>query len=567
MKPSTDKTFIAAKLLESMFPILVESPDFLVDEDWQASCISTYNPNGGNSNPWAGRVYQDMKLVSVDCWHQGISEIMFRCVLSEEGYVRLYGPGGSPDATYQLPDAGVWRKGAAGYGYVSRIRAIGNGLYVCGDARQVYRFVYPSNAADAATLLKRGRFVHMDAGMLQAPTPPHPGDDASEEAQEKWLEASETCNFSDIAGSAENDIYALGDETWHYDGQSWRQLDMPNGGERLTAIKVIDAATVVLVGVNGYVLQGNARDGFLNLSSVDDNQTFTGVEWFADRLWLASDAGLYVFNAQTDRIEKYTTDLKPELQDAHLLEAKDGVLWSFGYKDLAYLDSNNGGTTWTRVHHPDNPRIGTMQARKASRQPADTSEADEAADIAARAAALAWLPGAPEQAGVLDMGGLLARVGHQGVGEFVAKQLQAFGLSAAQVLQVNKAEKYTVSVPRQGVDLVMQYIGPKKAGRTPESKAENWGLAEVVLQTRNAGTSSYWRGPWLAGLDPEPPKLLERARAAFGEEAAAVDQQVTFFVDGPHGAAWVVNIEWLKSAERVRHIRLLHLGGYLPWIR
>lgn len=48
-----------------------------------------------------------------------------------------------------------------------------------------------------------------------------------------------------------------------------------------------------------------------------------------------------------------TTGLTPELQDAHVLEAKDGVLWSFGFKDLAWFD----GKQWTRVDHPDNPPI------------------------------------------------------------------------------------------------------------------------------------------------------------------------------------------------------------------
>ena len=52
-------------------------------------------------------------------------------------------------------------------------------------------------------------------------------------------------------------------------------------------------------------------------------------------------------------IEPYATDLSPDLQDTHILEAKDGILWSFGFKDLAWFD----GKTWTRVNNPDNPPI------------------------------------------------------------------------------------------------------------------------------------------------------------------------------------------------------------------
>ncbi len=36
-----------------------------------------------------------------------------------------------------------------------------------------------------------------------------------------------------------------------------------------------------------------------------------------------------------------------------MLEAKHGILWSFGLKDLAWF----GGKRWTWVDHPDNPPI------------------------------------------------------------------------------------------------------------------------------------------------------------------------------------------------------------------
>ena len=108
-----------------------------------------------------------------------------------------------------------------------------------------------------------------------------------------------------------------------------------------------------MVGHNGTLLLGNARQGFTELSSVDDNQNFTGVELFGDKLFLASNLGLFIYDPAHKKIERYATTLMPDLQDTHILEAKDGVLWSFGFKDLACCD----GKTWTRVDHPDNPPI------------------------------------------------------------------------------------------------------------------------------------------------------------------------------------------------------------------
>ncbi len=267
-----------------------------------------------------------------------------RCVLSRKGQVNVYGPGDNRDHNFQIPEAGVFGDAAADLGYVNRIQAIGTGLYVCGMNRQVYRFDW--NGKDLA----KGQWINI-AGEIRQPPSSEPPDDDSE-AFDQWLEDSDSIDLVDIAGASETDIYATGDQTWHYDGQQWRQLEMPTD-ESLAAIKVIDAKRIVMVGHNGSVLMGNAQDGFVNLSTVDSNQNFIGVEWFQDRLFLASNFGLFTYNPKTKTLEKYATSLKPDLLDTHMLEAKDGILWSFGFKDLAYFDSKQ----WTRVDHPDNPQI------------------------------------------------------------------------------------------------------------------------------------------------------------------------------------------------------------------
>lgn len=267
-----------------------------------------------------------------------------RCVLSREGQVNLYGPGGQPDHSFQIPEAGVFGEAACGLGYVNRIRAVGDGLYVCGQSRQVWRF--ERDGGDLAS----GRWVDM-AGAMRQPPMPDPPDDA--DAFERWLDDNDAIDFVDIAGSSERDLYAVGDEAWHWDGRRWARLSLPTD-EPLAAIKVMSAQLIYIVGHNGTVLAGNAREGLRDLSTVEDNQNFTAVEWFADRLFLASNLGLFTLEPVGEgRIRRHATGLQPELQDTHQLEARDGVLWSFGFKDLAYFD----GRRWTRVDHPDNPPI------------------------------------------------------------------------------------------------------------------------------------------------------------------------------------------------------------------
>ncbi len=291
-----------------------------------------------NSKKWVWNDY-DWTVISICIWND------YRCVLSREGNVNLYGPGGTPDRTYQIPDAGVMREGAADYGYVNRIRAIGDGLYVCGQSRQVYRF------APGKPHVLDGHWVDF-AGPMRQPPMSEPPDDNGGEAFDRWLDENDAIDLVDIAGSSESDIYTAGDECWHYNGRQWKQLQLPTD-EFINAIKVINADQVVMVGHNGTLLIGSARQGFTELSSVDDNQNFTGVELFADKLFLASNLGLFTYDPAKKKIEPHVTTLTPDLQDTHILEAKDGVLWSFGFKDLAYFDRK----TWTRVDHPDNPPI------------------------------------------------------------------------------------------------------------------------------------------------------------------------------------------------------------------
>lgn len=336
---SSIATIETACLIRGDLALLNTSIDSLPQGDWDFSRVSTYEFTD-EINPWGYRDY-DWVVVSVCVW----VATALRAVLSREGEVRLYGPGGKPDRTYQVPEAGVFGEAAAGFGYVNRIRAVGDQLYVCGQSRQVYRFEW--DGQDLAT----GRWEDM-AGPMRQPPMPEPPDGTDEEAFDRWLDENDAIDFTDIGGPASNDLYAIGDETWHWDGRTWRQLTLPTD-EPLAALKVLNDKELVLVGHNGTVLHGNAQSGFTELSAIEDNQNFTGVEWFDGRLFLASNFGLFVYDPQSKRIAPYATGLKPELKDAHLLEAKDGVLWSFGFKDLAWSD----GHRWTRVDHPDNPPI------------------------------------------------------------------------------------------------------------------------------------------------------------------------------------------------------------------
>lgn len=283
------------------------------------------------SDPWAHFVVHWWPVSACVYQHPGENDWAIVCMSNE----------GNVDFTYsnsqlgeEIAGAGFQRDDSSGWGYMNAIRQIGAHLYACGGAGQVYKRIGPNN------------WIHMDAGILQ------PADVA-----DRFLP-------SDINGLTENDIYLCGSfpspaglegRLYHFDGAVWSKVEIPECGY-LNAIHVESPKRVWLCGQNGALLLGNSREGFKELSRVEDNQLFYSIAQLNDRIYLGSNMGLFEYDSRhpKDGIRKVTTHLKPDLQDSHTVDAVDGVLWSVGQKDIARFD----GTRWERIHHPDNPRIG-----------------------------------------------------------------------------------------------------------------------------------------------------------------------------------------------------------------
>jgi hypothetical protein len=217
---------------------------------------------------------------------------------------------------------------------MSGLKQIGDHLYACGGAGQVYKRIQPFH------------WVHMDKGLLQDPG------------------VSERLLLSAIDGPHENAIYTAGSlsamghppKVFFWNGLVWRELPMPAVAERINAIYVESETRIWLCGANGTLLLGNERVGFKSLSTVDDNQLFYSLCKYRDRIVLGSNMGLFFYDPSNHAqgIKEVVTGLEPELQDANVVDAVDDVLWSIGNKDIARYD----GTKWERIHHPDNPPIG-----------------------------------------------------------------------------------------------------------------------------------------------------------------------------------------------------------------
>jgi hypothetical protein len=61
---------------------------------------------------------------------------------------------------------------------------------------------------------------------------------------------------------------------------------------------------------------------------------WNGTQWRQ----LPVDGPLHAIAIERQHIDVCITGLTPQLQDVHKLEAKGGMLWSFGFKDLVWFD-------------------------------------------------------------------------------------------------------------------------------------------------------------------------------------------------------------------------------------
>ena len=326
---SSEVTFVAAALADSDLMEVAGSMDV---DPVGARYTRMFTYDEQQQQPWSHHVVEQRVVVVCRYLLPPDYEYFGLGYMSEEGGIRLASETQVLDE--KIPGAGVNSPDATGWGYMSDLRQIGEHLYACGGAGQVYKRVAPS------------QWEHMDQGLLQAP-----------DVSERILPRA-------IHGPDESDIYLVGclsasglpPLVYHWDGSRWLQLPLPEVAERITNIHVESRDRIWLCGSNGTLLLGNARDGFRGLSTVDDNQLFLSVTLFEGRAYLGSNLGLFVYDPADAAagIRPVVTGLVPELQDTNIVDSVEGVLWSIGPKDIARFD----GQSWTRIHHPDNPPIG-----------------------------------------------------------------------------------------------------------------------------------------------------------------------------------------------------------------
>lgn len=236
--------------------------------------------------------------------------------LSEEGEVLFHT---KDEFEEDIPDAGVWKETAKNYGHLGRISQFGEHLFAWGWRGQVYRRARPN------------QWEHFDQGLLDPD--------------------GESFNVPDMCLAADDTYYAVtslgpkGRILFRRENTGWIEAKNPTG-EWLNCITPDKDGTVWIAGKNGTLLHGNESRGFTDLSGPDDHQEFYSIALFGGKVWLATNTTLYTYDGKS--IAEVDTGLEPPLRSPHRLQAIDGVLWSFGYDDVARYD----GEQWTRFICP-----------------------------------------------------------------------------------------------------------------------------------------------------------------------------------------------------------------------
>lgn len=317
-------TNVAGCAIEAGYIYLAEIVD-KYGSDYPFTQLAHYDAQNA-ATPWIAHDVH-WRTVSVCVWRDGPYGKRVYVALSEDGDVEIVGPGDNPKIVEYIPGSGLAHPGALGQGWMQRVRQIGRCLYACGSGYLTFR-----RDAD-------GWHDFTDPAVRDVPSG-------------QW--------YFDINGHSEQAIYAVGllagggSRASFFDGVQWRTVFewLSWGSPRMTCVALSERGGVY-IGAHGGLLYGDSRSGFHSLVSNDFGFDIVDMVEFRGDLYMATDGGLLVRN-EHGTISPVQTGLQPELQDASRVDAVGGTLWSFGPKDVACFD----GTKWTRVHNPDNPRIG-----------------------------------------------------------------------------------------------------------------------------------------------------------------------------------------------------------------
>ncbi|HEC16857.1 MAG TPA: hypothetical protein ENI99_09860 [Sedimenticola sp.] len=207
--------------------------------------------------------------------------------------------------------------GPRGRGDIRSLARVSDFIFAVGMQRQVYQRGQPPSDTLAAP------WHHYENGLSWSPL--------------------DIAGFNGLAGISPDELYAAGwrGELQICESGQWRPIELPTN-LKLERVLVAPDGKVYLAGIRGVLLSGRG-DSFEIIAQTATEESFWGMCWAFDTLWLASATQLFRL------VDDDLVEVDPKLGDTmtfRCLTAADGRLWSVGSDHVIYTDD---GQTWAQV--------------------------------------------------------------------------------------------------------------------------------------------------------------------------------------------------------------------------
>ena len=147
--------------------------------------------------------------------------------------------------------------------------------------------------------------------------------DFSRMASDKMLDITSGYGFNDLDAFSESDMYAVGGhgDVWHFDGREWSQMGFPSNVQ-LGTVTCAGDGNVYISGEGGSLWVGRESTWKL-IYKGGSSILWNDVLWFDDKLWLASDYQLRIWNGKA--LESVTHEGR-RVPICGNMDAHDGIL-------------------------------------------------------------------------------------------------------------------------------------------------------------------------------------------------------------------------------------------------
>lgn len=244
------------------------------------------------------------------------------------------------------------------YSPLVRIRCLSDGrLYVCGSKGQIF--------------YRDGATWHSCSHGIGASVRPLSDSAAAQDLVSRLSLIANPVSENDFITTSKvlsadaprlRDIVIASDETKYVVGMDgyiasqnasgeWARLDVSLDEHLISVVQGIEAGTVTAVGYNGSVLTGSRKAGFVNQSSIEDNQYFYSVRQYGAALLIGSSDGLWISEGGKLTRAKTKTRLDKKGTECVEVDVVNGVCWVVTGDGVFRLENN----LWQEISHPDIP--------------------------------------------------------------------------------------------------------------------------------------------------------------------------------------------------------------------